>query len=69
MEWLVPAAYLVPGLVALTVIAAGIDGVALPYRFQLLGAHREAAYAKVEAAGNLIRTLFGAASADRKSVV
>lgn len=67
MEWLVPTAYLVPGLVALTVIAAGIDGVALPYRFQLLGAHREAAYAKVEAAGNLIRTLFGAASAVLKA--
>ena len=67
VEWLLPAAYLVPGLVALTVVATGVDGLALPYRFQLLGARRGAGYAKVEAAGNLVRTLFGAASAVLKA--
>jgi hypothetical protein len=62
MERLLPTAYVVPGLVALTVVAAGLDGLALPYRYELLGARRETAYARIEVIGNMVRTILAAAS-------
>jgi hypothetical protein len=62
VERLLPTAYVVPGLVALTVVAAGLDGLALPYRYELLGARRETAYAQIEVIGNMVRTILAAAS-------
>lgn len=59
---LFPTAYEVPWLVTLTVIAAGLDGVALPYRYELLGSHLERLYARVELLGSGLRTAIASAS-------
>jgi O-antigen/teichoic acid export membrane protein len=52
---LVPNAYAVGGLVALTIVANIVNGMEWPYRFELIGGGREKALVRVEAAGNAVR--------------
>ena len=59
-EWnplpaLVPAAYAVGGLMAVTALAMIVNAVVFPYRSELLGAGRERRLAVLEAAGNFVR--------------
>ena len=52
---LIPNAYTMSGLAALTVLAYIANGIALPFQFQMLGAKRERSLTEVEAVGNLVR--------------
>lgn len=51
---LAPAAYVVSGLVAVSVVANGLNGAAFPLRLELVGADRERALFSTDALSNLL---------------
>ena len=57
--WLLPRAYLVTGLVALTVVSHIVHGVAYPGRCELLGGSRESKLAAIEMVGGALRVSVG----------
>jgi O-antigen/teichoic acid export membrane protein len=64
IEWLLPKAYVIPGLVAATILANVTHGISFPVRSEILGAGKEQALAKVELVGNAVRVaIAGAAGA------
>jgi O-antigen/teichoic acid export membrane protein len=63
MAALLPGAYAVSGLVALTVLANMAQAVAFPGRSEMLGAERNAALAGIEVAGNAMRLAVAAFAA------
>lgn len=62
LAWVLPNAYLVPGLVAVTVLANVTHGISFPARSEVLGAGREVALTKVELVGNTARVSIAAAA-------
>jgi O-antigen/teichoic acid export membrane protein len=64
---LLPTAYLVTGLVAVTIIGNLLNGIVLISRSELIGARREVALAGIEAVGNLLRLTVAAAAATLRS--
>jgi O-antigen/teichoic acid export membrane protein len=62
LGWLLPTAYVVEGLVLVTILALLADGLAYPYRSELLGAGREPALVRVEVAANVARLVVAAAA-------
>jgi O-antigen/teichoic acid export membrane protein len=63
MSWLVPKAYVIKGLVAVTMLSVLAQSLALPGRFEMLGAGRERALTLAELAGNALRVATSGASA------
>jgi O-antigen/teichoic acid export membrane protein len=62
MLWIVPSAYVVPGLAAIMLLSVFAQSLALPGRFEMLGAMRERELMLIEAGGNTIRAAFGGAA-------
>jgi len=60
---LVPAAYTIPGLVAMTVAANLMNALVLPRQFELVGAQRTGRLARAEGLANATRVAAGAAAA------
>lgn len=56
LAWLLPAAYVVAGLVPVTIVAQILSSTIFPYRSELLGAGGEATYTRVELVGSAART-------------
>lgn len=59
---LLPNAYLIPGLVAATVLANLTHGISFPARSEVLGAGKEVALTKVELVGNAVRVSIAGAA-------
>jgi len=59
MWWIVPKAYVVPGLVAVMLLSVFAQSLAMTGRFEMLGAKREKALMLIEAGGNVMRAAFG----------
>jgi hypothetical protein len=59
---ILPKAYVVPGLVAATILANATHGITNPLRSELLGAGKEVALTRIEIAGNAVRLLITAAT-------
>jgi O-antigen/teichoic acid export membrane protein len=59
---ILPKAYVVPGLVAATIIANATHGISFPLRSEVLGAGKEVALTKVELVGNAVRLSIAGAS-------
>ena len=57
LAWLLPKAYVVPGLVAATILANVTHGISFPLRSEVLGAGKEVALTKIESVGNTVRVL------------
>ncbi len=55
LAWLLPRAYVVPGLVAVTIGAQVANSVSFPIRLEILGGRREAALTRLELAANALR--------------
>lgn len=62
LAWLLPNAYLVPGLVAATILANLTHGISFPSRAEALGAGKEVALTKVELVGNAVRVSIAGAA-------
>jgi hypothetical protein len=60
---LLPIAYAVPHLLALTVVANTLNGMVFPYRSELLASRGEMSLLRVEAFGNALRVLLAASAA------
>lgn len=60
LAWLLPAAYTIPGLVAVTIVAQVMGATIFPFRSELLGARRESTYTRVEMVGAAVRTAISA---------
>jgi len=58
--WLLPNAYVIPGLVGLSILAYLINGFGYPYWWELIGARLERSIAKAEIRANVLRTLLAA---------
>jgi O-antigen/teichoic acid export membrane protein len=63
MSWIVPKAYVVPGLVAVMLLSVFAQSLAMTGRFEMMGARREKALMFVEAGGNAMRAGFGCLAA------
>ncbi len=59
---LLPAAFAVSGLVAVSIVAATLMAISFPFRFELVGGGRELALSRVEAIGNALRVLVAASA-------
>jgi hypothetical protein len=59
---LLPKAYVVPGLVAATILANATHGISFPLRSEILGAGKEVALTKIEVVGNTVRLLITGAT-------
>ncbi|HUP18959.1 MAG TPA: hypothetical protein VM778_03290 [Gemmatimonadota bacterium] len=55
LAWLMPAAYVVPGLVAASIAAQSLGATMFPYRSELLGGRRESSFTRVEGIGAVAR--------------
>ena len=55
LAWLLPSAYVVPGLVAATICAQVLGALVFPHRSELLGARRESTYTRIELIASLVR--------------
>jgi hypothetical protein len=62
LAWLLPNAYVVPGLVAATILANATHGISFPLRSEVLGAGKEVALTKIEVVGNAVRVLIAGAT-------
>jgi O-antigen/teichoic acid export membrane protein len=62
MAWLLPKAYVLPGLVALSIVAHLALGAAYSPRSELIGGGRAASMAKVDLGAGVLRTLVGASA-------
>ena len=58
LAWLVPKAYVVSGLAAVTILGNTINGFALPRRFELMGGRRERKLARAESLTTVLEVLF-----------
>jgi O-antigen/teichoic acid export membrane protein len=56
MGWLLPNAYVIPGLVGLSILAYLANGFGFPYWWELVGARLERSIAKAEIKANVLRT-------------
>lgn len=57
LAWLLPTAYVVPGLVAAMIAAQTVHGTVFPFRSELMGAGREASLTKIEFVASGIRAM------------
>lgn len=57
MAWLLPNAYVIPGLAGLSILAYLANGFGYPFWSELLGGRRERLIAKAEIRANVLRTL------------
>ena len=57
LGWLLPAAYAIPGLVAVSIFAQLLASTIFPYRSELLGARKEATYTRIEVVASVARTI------------
>jgi O-antigen/teichoic acid export membrane protein len=57
LGWLLPNAYIIPGLVGLSILAYLANGFGYPYWWELIGARLEKSIAKAEIRANVLRTL------------
>jgi O-antigen/teichoic acid export membrane protein len=55
--WLLPNAYVIPGLVGLSILAYLVNGFGYPYWWELIGARLERSIAKAEIKANVLRAL------------
>ncbi|HEX6536600.1 MAG TPA: hypothetical protein VF041_18585 [Gemmatimonadaceae bacterium] len=62
LAWLLPNAYTIPGLVAVTILANVTHGISYPARVEALGAGKEVALTKVELVGNAVRVAIAGAA-------
>lgn len=62
MHWLVPKAFIIPGLVSLTIVANIVMAMAYPARSELLAVGNTRALAQVEWVGNGVRILMACAA-------
>jgi hypothetical protein len=60
MGWLLPNAYVIPGLVGLSILAYLANGLSFPYWWELVGARLERSIAKAEIKANVLRTVLAA---------
>jgi len=58
LAWLVPKAYVVSGLAAVTILGNVINGFALPRRFELMGGRRERKLARAESLTTVLEVAF-----------
>jgi O-antigen/teichoic acid export membrane protein len=58
LAWLVPKAYVVSGLAAVTILGNTINGFALPRRFELMGGRRERRLARAESLTTVLEVAF-----------
>jgi hypothetical protein len=59
---ILPKAYVVPGLVAATILANATHGISNPLRSEVLGAGKEVALTKIEVVANALRVLITGAT-------
>lgn len=57
MTWLLPNAYVVKGLVVLSILAGLVNAMVFPFRSELIGARRERSIAAMELKANAVRAL------------
>lgn len=63
MAWLLPTAYVVPGLAGLSILAYLANGLGYPFWSELLGGRRERRIAGAELQGALVRLIFAGTAA------
>jgi O-antigen/teichoic acid export membrane protein len=63
MTWLLPNAYVVKGLVILSIVASLANAVLYPFRSELIGGRQESAIAVMEIKANVVRALVACSAA------
>lgn len=60
LAWLLPAAYVVNGLVAASIVAQVVAATTFPFRSEVLGAREESAYTRIEGVASFTRVIVSA---------